>query len=374
MTSRPLFISVAESIVILGPICHTGCASASLTEALASSARVQPRKGPPEPVRITRLRSSRRSPRRHSARAACSESTGTSRSGSPLIRSTTRSPPTTRLSLLASASIFPACSAASVGLRPAGPTSALSTMSASTSRARTSAASGPTCTSTPWIPAIFSRRSAAASSSAIATCGGRNSRIWPTRSSWLVPADRPTTLNRSGLCRTTSSACVPTDPVEPRITSERIERKITLSRPQTPYPGVTRGVRVISEQDQPQVDEGGRRHEQHRIDPVHHPAVARQDAAHVLDAQVALDQGLSQVAERREQRHHDRQAHRAPNIVEDVDLGHDPDGHGHRDQGRADRPLPRLLGADGGGKRPAAPEVAHSERGGVVHEREPDDR
>ena len=44
---EPLFISVAESIVIFGPICQTGCASASFTEALASSAWVQPLNGPP---------------------------------------------------------------------------------------------------------------------------------------------------------------------------------------------------------------------------------------------------------------------------------------------------------------------------------------
>ena len=117
------------------------------------------------------MRSSRRSPRRHWASAACSESTGTSRSGSPLIRSTTRSPPTTRLSLLARASILPACSVARVGPSPAEPTSAFRTMSASESRASVSAASGPTCTSTPLIPLSFSCRSAAASSLAMATCG-----------------------------------------------------------------------------------------------------------------------------------------------------------------------------------------------------------
>ena len=43
----------------------------------------------------TRWRSSRRSPRRHCARAECSESTGISRSGSPLTRSMISSPPTT---------------------------------------------------------------------------------------------------------------------------------------------------------------------------------------------------------------------------------------------------------------------------------------
>ena len=39
MTSRPLFMSVAESIVILPPIAHVGCASASSTVTPASSPR-----------------------------------------------------------------------------------------------------------------------------------------------------------------------------------------------------------------------------------------------------------------------------------------------------------------------------------------------
>ena len=53
MTSRPLFISVAESTVILPPIAHVGCASASSTVTSSSSARVRPRNGPPEAVRTS---------------------------------------------------------------------------------------------------------------------------------------------------------------------------------------------------------------------------------------------------------------------------------------------------------------------------------
>ena len=216
-------MSVAESIVILGPIDQTGCWRASFIEALASSVAVHPRNGPPEPVSTTRLRSSRRSPRSAIASAACSESTGRSRSGSPLIRSMTSSPPTTRDSLLARASVFPLWSAASVGPSPDEPTSAFSTMSASASDARRSAASGPTTKSTPRIEPRCVRTSSAAASSAIPTTGGRNSRIWPARSSWFVPAaDKPMTLNRSGLRRTTSSAWVPTEPVDPRMVTLRI--------------------------------------------------------------------------------------------------------------------------------------------------------
>src|SRR4051795_11225063 len=47
MSSRPLFISVAESIVILPPIVHVGGWRASSTLPPSRSARVRPRKGPP---------------------------------------------------------------------------------------------------------------------------------------------------------------------------------------------------------------------------------------------------------------------------------------------------------------------------------------
>ena len=241
MTSRPLFIRVAESTVILGPMVHVGWASASFTEAFDSSSRLHSRKGPPDAVMTTRLRSSLRSPRRHCASAACSESTGINRSGSPFTRSMTSSPPTMSDSLLARASVFPDCSAASDGAKPTAPTMAFSTMSASDSRAMVSAASVPARISMPRIapsPALISR---AASSSAIATSGGRNSRICPTSSSWLVAAASATTLNRSGLRRTTSSACVPIDPVEPRIATariglpERLPRPATIWRSRPPY-------------------------------------------------------------------------------------------------------------------------------------------
>ena len=46
ISSRPLFISVAESIVILPPIAQVGCASASSTVTSSSSARRAPAKRP----------------------------------------------------------------------------------------------------------------------------------------------------------------------------------------------------------------------------------------------------------------------------------------------------------------------------------------
>ena len=50
MTSRPLFMSVAESTVILPPIAHVGWRNASSTVTPDSSSRDRPRNGPPEAV------------------------------------------------------------------------------------------------------------------------------------------------------------------------------------------------------------------------------------------------------------------------------------------------------------------------------------
>jgi len=55
MTSRPLFISVAESTEILRPIFHFGCAQASLGVTCASLAASVVRNGPPEAVRMRRV-------------------------------------------------------------------------------------------------------------------------------------------------------------------------------------------------------------------------------------------------------------------------------------------------------------------------------
>ena len=101
-------------------------------------------------------------PRRHCASAECSESTGTSWPGVAV--RVTSGPPATSDSLLASASVEPAASAARVGARPREPSMALSTTSAP-EPASSAAASGPARTSAP----VRSRRSGAAAGSATAT-------------------------------------------------------------------------------------------------------------------------------------------------------------------------------------------------------------
>ena len=122
ITSRPLLTSVALLTVTTGPMSHVGWARASAGVTCASSSRRRPRNGPPLAVSTSRRTSSRRPPRRHCASAECSESTGTIWSG--CARAATSGPPATSDSLLASARVRPASSAASVGARPIDPVTA----------------------------------------------------------------------------------------------------------------------------------------------------------------------------------------------------------------------------------------------------------
>ena len=98
------------------------------------------------------------------------------------------------------------------------------------------------CISTPLIPPSFSCRSAAASvvgDGHVAAAGTPGS--GPRGAPGWSPADRPTTLNRSGLCRTTSSACVPTDPVEPRMIERAHRPKRYPAAPHKPRRSATPG-------------------------------------------------------------------------------------------------------------------------------------
>ena len=59
MTSSPLFIIEAESMVIFWPMLQFGCFSACASVACSMSAAAQVRNGPPEAVMMTRTSSSR---------------------------------------------------------------------------------------------------------------------------------------------------------------------------------------------------------------------------------------------------------------------------------------------------------------------------
>ena len=156
ITSSPLFIIVAESTEILAPIDQLGWATASPGVMAPNVAPSRSRNGPPEAVRISRSTAPAGSPTKHWNRAECSESTGTTTAPERAAAASTKAPATTSDSLLASATVRPASTAASVGASPAAPTMAATTTSASTAPSwRT--ASAPAWTSTP-VPASASLR------------------------------------------------------------------------------------------------------------------------------------------------------------------------------------------------------------------------
>jgi hypothetical protein len=201
--------------VILPPIAHVGCCSACSTVTSSSSPRVRPRNGPPDAVTTSRS-TLERSPPISWCSAECSESTGISCAPVASASAITSSPPTTSDSLLASATSMPSVSATIVGPRPAEPTIALSTRSASDSATSRTSPSGPVSTS-PRVQLSAARAAASPSDSAIRRTPCRSA--CSTSASWAVPADRPTSSNSPAARSTTSRACVPMEPVDPRMSS-----------------------------------------------------------------------------------------------------------------------------------------------------------
>ena len=144
ITSSPLFIRVAQSMVILGPIFQLGCFKASALVTDWSCSRCIPKKGPPEQVsKILRISSWRREPMRHWKTAECSESTGIISQPYFSASAITSSPAHTRVSLLARPIRFPARMAARVGFSPTMPTTAVITQSADGMEAASSRPSSP---------------------------------------------------------------------------------------------------------------------------------------------------------------------------------------------------------------------------------------
>ena len=141
--SKPLFIIVALSIVILAPISQLGCFKARAAVTPANSSIGVVRKGPPEAVRRILSMALPSSPTKHWKIALCSLSTGRIGARCFTASSVMSSPATTSVSLLASAMVLPASMAATVGRSPAKPTMAVTTTSTSGSRATSQMASAP---------------------------------------------------------------------------------------------------------------------------------------------------------------------------------------------------------------------------------------
>ena len=162
----------------------------------------------------------------------CSESTGTIRAPVASASAVTSSPPTTSDSLLASARSIPSPSVATVGPRPTEPTSAFSTSSAPDSTTSRTSPSAP--------------REHLAVGPRLGRPGGsvlrRRGRCGRRRGRAPAPPAPPRSLRRtsptsssSSLRAHTSSACMPIDPVEPRISRRRrLAELLTCSSPCSP--------------------------------------------------------------------------------------------------------------------------------------------
>ncbi len=125
MTSRPLFIRVAESMVIFLPMSQVGCDRASPTVICCKFCLFK--NGPPEAVRINLFTSSFLPPRRHCFMAECSLSMGKTSAPVSFAFSISSSPAITSDSLLAMARVFPAATASRLGRSPIEPTRAFIT-------------------------------------------------------------------------------------------------------------------------------------------------------------------------------------------------------------------------------------------------------
>ncbi len=123
MSSRPLFMSVAESTEILRPITQFGCAHACSGVQVARRSSGQSRNGPPDAVSSTRRTPFGVSPARacaggHWKMALCSLSTGSSVAPDALAALMSSGPAITSDSLFASNRRLPASTAANVLRRP----------------------------------------------------------------------------------------------------------------------------------------------------------------------------------------------------------------------------------------------------------------
>ena len=147
ITSRPLFIIVAESTEILRPITQFGCAQASAGVTASSDSGGAARNGPPDAV--STMRRTARMSERHWNTALCSLSTGNSVAPPSRAARIRSGPAITRASLLASSTRFPERAAASVEASPAAPTIAAMTTSQRPSEATCASAASPKRSSVP---------------------------------------------------------------------------------------------------------------------------------------------------------------------------------------------------------------------------------
>src|SRR5216683_855590 len=247
---------VAESIVTFGPIDQRGWLSACSTVTWSRSRSGCAQNGPPLAVMIRRRTLFRCSPHKHCQMALCSESTGRMpRAPAAFI---TSAPAMTSTSLVASATSFPASSAAIVGASARAPGMATTTRSqrGSVTMACTLASKSGS-PAWPWI------------------------RYAALRLADRVPSVRPNSRSRPGLRSMTSRVCWPIEPVAPRM--------------------ATLMARVISmdqmESGGGEVDEDGRK--QDRVQSVEDSPVAGYQMRRILDLGDSLHLRLDEIAHQR---------------------------------------------------------------------------
>ena len=214
ISSSPLFIMVAESIVIFAPMFQLGCASACSRVTFFISSAVLPKNGPPDAVRMIFASRLPCAACAHWKIAECSESTG--RILTPFSRAAriTSSPAHTSVSLFASAMSLPASIAASVGSRPTMPTTAVTTISAPLSAAQAVRPSMPESTRISVSASLILSSRAASSSNAHTILGCSARACSSSKFMRLFVVNATTSASTDGKI---STVCVPIDPVEPKI-------------------------------------------------------------------------------------------------------------------------------------------------------------
>src|SRR6267378_6658761 len=337
MTSRPLFMSVAESMVTLGPIDQRGWFSASSSVTWSRSRSGCAQNGPPLAVRMRRRTLSRRSPHRHCQIALCSESTGLIPRWPAALM--TSAPAMTRTSLVASATSFPAFNAARVGASARAPDIATTTRSHRGSVTICSTlASKSASPAWPWI------------------------RYSAVRLADRRPSVRPKSLSRAGLRSITSRVCCPMDPVAPRTATlmgrPRGPREVTAT-PLTSWGSSLKDV----EHHHVEVDEDRRK--QDRVEAVENAAMSRDEIGRVFDLGDALHLRLDQVAHLRAHPDEDAKGDRVNRGQADDERDAD-DHHDHRPDDARDRAFYGLARADRREEWVTAEAAAHQQGHRVI--------
>src|SRR6266849_5670208 len=365
MTSKPLFIIVAESMVMRSPMRQFGCASACSGVTLCSAASGVVRNGPLEAVSTGRRTSPCSPPRKHWWTALCSLSTGSSSRPALFAAAITNSPAATSTSLFESATVLPSFTASYVASKPTTPTAAEMTISAFECVPTASIPSRPW-----WIAGRgempFPRSSTASSSAFLAsltdTTSGLCRSICPASSSRFPPAASATTPNVPARDSTTDRHCFPIEPVDPNMASCFTELLIPLLSMVT-----LAGLRLGRIDPDPIIPDNRNRKDQ-RVDAVKDAAMTGQQASRILDPRTTLVRRFQKIAHL--PRHVSHCSHPQKVLQRSVDPTHKNERDDQRAKETRYRPFPRFLWAQMRRKGMLADRSAHKIRGRITYPRD----